>query len=1052
MTGSQINLGFERAIQIIKWAAPVASSRYQDLNKADGYQKDASVSTDRTSPAMYITAAALAGAIFSLDLIAPLGVAGGTLYVALVMIGWWFQGISAILVLATIGTFLTFLGYFLSPEGGVFWVVLTNRTYSTFAIWIAAAVLVWARRDRDYYVNRAREEQWSGQTVRISTTREIVFLFVLIVIILASTLGVVFRIRDGAKTDVGKALHTSLEASHIAIRNQLINNRRIAQVWANNSQVRYEVKKLMDLPDAPALLINSAAQKNLRDWMNSLFKTVDYRGFFVIGKDNINLASSRDSNIGVTSLLTRQDDFLERIWAGKTLVSIPQPSDVPLREKSGNLVENLATMFVAAPIRDDDGTVMALLAFRLDPDENFSPVFERGRFGISGETYAFDRNGLLISESRFDEHLRNIGLIDISGRSELKISIRDPGVDMTLGQKSRLPRNEQPLTRMALSATAGIKGMDLDGYRDYRGVEVVGAWLWDEELGFGIASEIDMEEAYSTFNDIRFITFIFSALSVGVLIILAAASVYGKRRIADGFERTRLLLNSAGEGIYGVDIQGRTTFVNPAACEMLGYEEAEMIGQVMHALIHHSYPDGSPYPRENCHMYAAFTDGKVHNIDDEVLWRKDGTNIPVEYTSTPIRRNGQLAGAVITVRDITERKKAEIKLIQSKEAAEVSNRAKSEFLSSMSHELRTPLNAVLGFSHILQDDPEQPLSDDQKESVDQIRRAGSHLLNLIDDILDLSKIEESSLEVSIEDVDLNLVIEECIDLISAQAANAGIEVIIDPFPEIRLRADHTRLKQVVLNLMSNAIKYNSPNGYVKLFARQSSGQMASLSVIDSGPGIAEKNLEQLFQSFNRLGYENSAIEGTGVGLVITKKLVEAMNGSIDVKSEVGTGSAFTVHIPVSDTGVEDTANESLFTDNVPDNEKAAEENKDFSTILYIEDNPSNQLVMKKVIARLKNCELVIAGDAETGLTIARKQIPDVILMDINLPGMNGFEALQELRKVPQTADIPVIAISANAMPPDVERGRQSGFVDYLTKPIDITAVSEAIGKIIGSVD
>jgi len=236
---------------------------------------------------------------------------------------------------------------------------------------------------------------------------------------------------------------------------------------------------------------------------------------------------------------------------------------------------------------------------------------------------------------------------------------------------------------------------------------------------------------------------------------------------------------------------------------------------------------------------------------------------------------------------------------EAKALAEKANKAKSDFLSSMSHELRTPLNSVLGFSQILIEDTEQPLSEDQKESVDHIRQAGSHLLTLVDEVLDLSKVESGDLGLSIEDVALRPLLEECSDLISRQAADASVAIEIEPSADIYVLADSKRLKQVILNLMSNAVKYNQPEGQVQLSASLSSNQMASISVSDTGLGIPEDRVKDLFQPFNRLGYENSAIEGTGVGLVITKKLVEAMDGSVEVKSDPGKGSNFTVYFPVS---------------------------------------------------------------------------------------------------------------------------------------------------------
>jgi len=412
---------------------------------------------------------------------------------------------------------------------------------------------------------------------------------------------------------------------------------------------------------------------------------------------------------------------------------------------------------------------------------------------------------------------------------------------------------------------------------------------------------------------------------------------------------------------------------------------------------------------------------------------------------------GEMSRAISVFRDTAVQQLEDRESLKvAMEGAETANRAKSEFLSSMSHELRTPLNAVLGFSQLLADDPEQPLSDSQKDSVDQIWRAGRHLLNLIDDILDLSRIEAGNLEISVEDVDLQSLLQECVTLTSTNATAANITVALDPHCRFVLKADYTRLKQVVLNLMSNAIKYNHVGGNVRLAAERRTPETVAISISDTGPGIPEERLGDLFQPFNRLGYETSAVEGTGVGLIITKELAEAMGGHLEVMSEFGKGCTFTIELPFSKLAEIEPAPQPVApaaTAAAVDDEtvaQAAADEHSGRAVLYIEDNPSNQLVMRRVLERVPDCAVYIAGDAESGLDIARQKRPGLILMDINLPGMDGFEALAELRKSAVTRDIPVIALSANAMPADVEKGRQAGFLDYQTKPIVVVDILKAV--------
>ncbi len=510
--------------------------------------------------------------------------------------------------------------------------------------------------------------------------------------------------------------------------------------------------------------------------------------------------------------------------------------------------------------------------------------------------------------------------------------------------------------------------------------------------------------------------------------------------------RYHLILNAAGEGVCGLDINGNTTFINPAAQRMLGYTEKELIGKSQHDLIHHSKAEGQPYPVEECPIFATFKDGKIHHVDDEVLWKKDGTSFPVEYISTPISEGGRLVGAVVTFRDITARKQAEQELIQARDEAERANQAKSQFLSQMSHELRTPLNAILGFSQLIDTNPKEPLTASQQQGVGEILKAGRHLLDLINEILDLARIETGNLSLSIEDINLNDLVEELLTLSLPLAKNKNIELYnyVSLEGELYIRADRVRLKQVLLNLMSNAIKYNNVNGSVKLNARESIDGMIEISISDTGQGISQDNLPNLFQPFNRLGSEHSTIEGTGIGLTITKQLIECMDGSIRVESKLKEGSVFTITVPK---GEKDLASEEFFLEPVlKDTEKGKEKKK--YVILYVEDNPANLNLVRHLFRRRSDVELLAAPDAKLGIELAQAHRPDLILMDINLPGMDGTTAMKYLQNKPETQDIPVVAISANAMPRDVKQGLAAGFCDYLTKPLDVAEFHRVVAEIL----
>ena len=372
--------------------------------------------------------------------------------------------------------------------------------------------------------------------------------------------------------------------------------------------------------------------------------------------------------------------------------------------------------------------------------------------------------------------------------------------------------------------------------------------------------------------------------------------------------------------------------------------------------------------------------------------------------------------------------------------AEVANQAKSEFLSTMSHELRTPMNAILGFGQILELNPKEPLSDGQKFCVDHIMGGGKHLLELINQVLDLVKIETGKMTLSVEQVQLNELCQECLSLIDTQAEKRGLRIDSNLGAVNYIKADYTRFKQVLLNLLSNAVKYNREGGTITLTCKEVPDNMMRVSVTDSGEGIAKGEQIKLFQPFNRLGHEAGEIEGTGIGLTITKQLIEAMNGRVGFESEVGEGSTFWVEIPAIKTAVAE------LTSSVPKESDLAVKSTINATVLYIEDNPANLQLMETIISRIGNLTMISAHTAELGLTMAEEKLPDLILMDINLPGMDGIAAMQVLSTIDITKNIPVIAISAAAMKSDINRGMSAGFKAYLTKPFSVPEVIEAIKK------
>jgi PAS domain S-box-containing protein len=512
------------------------------------------------------------------------------------------------------------------------------------------------------------------------------------------------------------------------------------------------------------------------------------------------------------------------------------------------------------------------------------------------------------------------------------------------------------------------------------------------------------------------------------------------QRLRDQQFYTRSLFESNIDALMTTDPSGIITDVNKQMEALTGCTRDELIGAPFKS--HFTDPDLA-----ETSIMLVLSEKKL--TDYELTARaRDGKETVVSYNATTFYdRDRKLQGVFAAARDVTERKRLDqvlqeknIELESARSVAEKANLAKSEFLSSMSHELRSPLNAILGFAQLMETGSPLP-TPAQKASIDQIIKGGWYLLELINEILDLALIESGRLSLSPEPVSLRDVMLECQAMIEPQAQKSGIRI---RFPRIEIpyfvKADRTRVKQVLINLLSNAIKYNRAQGAVEVMCRTSTEQRLRISVQDTGEGLPPEKLAQLFQPFNRLGQEAGSEEGTGIGLVVSKRLVELMGGEIGVESTVGTGSVFWIELNLADEP-QPTAGvaEPIVPIEVHIQHGAAPR-----TLLYVEDNRANLQLVEQLIARRPDMRLLSAGDGTSGIALARTHQPAVILMDINLPGMSGTQALKILREDPVTAHIPVLAISANAMPHDIKKGLEAGFYRYLTKPINVNEFMDAL--------
>jgi PAS domain S-box-containing protein len=666
----------------------------------------------------------------------------------------------------------------------------------------------------------------------------------------------------------------------------------------------------------------------------------------------------------------------------------------------------------------------------------------------------------------------------------------------------------------------------------------------------------------------------------GFFILMASIAGLVAWRVAEKARaRAELILHSAGEGILGLDGEGRVTFLNPTATAMLACTPADVIGKSMHDLLHHTHPDGSSYPPAESPILATLRDGERRTVRDEVFWRRDGTSFPVAYTTTPTERNGEEVKAVVTFKDvteqqeidlermrvnadlqqevtsrrqaeqalreqaelldltqdsvlvralnddtirywnrgseelygwskkealgrvvhdllqtefpvplaeikdevlrrgrwegelvhrrrdaskivvasrwalqrlpqppgevvlqinndITERKKAEAALLEARAEAERANRAKSEFLSRMSHELRTPLNAILGFAQLLDLDE---LSSEQRDGVEHILKAGEHLLELINEVLDISRIEADSMALSMEPVPLAQSVGEVVELIEPIAAekNIRVRVDLDDLGAAHILCDKQRFGQILLNLLSNAVKYNRVNGTVDVSLERDHTE-ARISVRDTGPGIPDDKKADLFKPFERLGMDQSAVEGTGLGLTLCKRLTELMDGKLGVHTVEGQGSTFLVQFPLAmPPGARDMRDGKPLDREGPQGEHS---------VLYIEDNLSNLGLVEQILRRRPNTRLITAMQGTIGVDLARQHHPDVILLDLHLPDMRGQDALKQLTDDPETHDIDVIVLTADATTGQQEFLLEAGAREYLTKPLDVRRFMDALDR------
>jgi two-component system, sensor histidine kinase and response regulator len=521
-------------------------------------------------------------------------------------------------------------------------------------------------------------------------------------------------------------------------------------------------------------------------------------------------------------------------------------------------------------------------------------------------------------------------------------------------------------------------------------------------------------------------------------------------------ERSRLILESSAEGIFGTDIEGRITFVNPAACRMLGFAATELIGQPSHAAFHHHRADGSEYPKEECPMFEAYTHGKASRIDDEFLWRKDGVGLPVEYGATPMVKDGTVVGAVISFTDITLRKRQEAEVLAAKEAAEDATKAKSDFLANMSHEIRTPMNAIIGLSHLAL---KTPLNPKQRDYVSKVHNAGTSLLGVINDILDFSKIEAGKLDMETTDFRLDEVISSVTTLTAQKAHDKGLEFLAHVSPAIpeHLLGDPLRLGQILTNFVNNAVKFTERGEIrlnIELLERTGEKVQLKFSVRDTGIGMTREQSAKLFQPFMQADSSTTRKHGgTGLGLTICRRLVELMGGRVWLESEPGVGSTFffTVWLEVG------TAKGSG---------KIVPARLAQLRVLVVDDNAAAREILQEPLSTVASYVKVVASGPEA-IAAVKGQDPaapfDIIFMDWRMPGMDGLTASRHIKSDETLTKQPaIVLVTAFGREEVREEAERLGLDGFLVKPVtksmlvdtlvDVFATSDETGATTGAAD
>ena len=712
------------------------------------------------------------------------------------------------------------------------------------------------------------------------------------------------------------SLSTLLSTTHQRLKVWMKYEQNMLEHVGKNKELLNLVEQLLLLPEEKLALKNSPMQKQIRAFFKNRESEVGNVGFFIISPNKISLSSRRDNNIGIENVIHKtRPGLLNKVLKGQSVFIPPVHSDVNLDGNTFNNNNDISpTMFFASPVVNDKDEVIAIIAKRVNFDGVFSSILSAGFIGKSGETYAIDKSGTLLSNVRFENDLKNIGFIEEHERSSLNIRVLDPGKSLLNLSESVTQESQWPLTLMASHINSGKTGSNLEGYRDYRGVEVIGSWLWDDTLNMGVAAEVDMEESLELLIIFRYT--IWSILFISLMLVfggtlftlkvgtratktlarshLELESLVNERTKAleMNMKRTSSIIDTAVDAIIMIDSNNIILMFSPAAERTFGHKAVDVIGQSILIIIP---PD---YHKAHLAGMRRMVAGQAANLLNKTIQisalHKNGHIFPTDFSVSGWVENEEHFFVAI-LRDISERKMVEDELLHAKNEAEIATQAKSEFLANMSHEIRTPMNAIIGMSYLAM---QTSLSRKQADYVNKIQSSAEALLGIINDILDFSKIEAGKLDLEEIPFNLNDTIDHLVQIISHKSQEKSLELLIDLSPDLPLDlvGDSLRLGQILINLANNSIKFTDQGEIVikaKPIKQNDKNVTVEFSVCDTGIGMTEEQLGRLFQSFSQADASTTRkYGGTGLGLTISKTLTELMQGEIWVESTSGEGSQF----------------------------------------------------------------------------------------------------------------------------------------------------------------